>query len=90
MEIGCQLAYQISILLYTNALVYMIINRSGMNLWYMCNLILGAMTGSRFVERSLWSGKKQFLCVCVWGGGGGGVSNFESQRSQIAVFRGQM
>ena len=51
----------------------MIINRSGMNLWYMCNLILGAMTGSRFVERSLWSGKKQFFfCVCVWGGGGGG------------------
>ena len=71
-------------LLYMHALFYMIINRSGMNLWYMCNLILGAMTGSRFVERSLWFGKKKFFC-------GGWCRIFlESQLSQIAVFRGQM
>lgn len=57
-------------LLYMHALVYMIINCSGMNLRYMCNLILGAMTGSRFLERSLWSGKKQFFFVA------GGVEFF--------------
>ena len=67
-------------LLYMHALVYMIINCSGMNLRYMCNLILGAMTGSRFLERSLWSGKKQFF-FC-----GGWCRIFlESQLSQIAV-----
>ena len=57
-------------LLYMHALVYMIINCSGMNLWYMCNLILGAMTGSRFWKEVFGLGKSSFFFVA------GGVKFF--------------